>query len=99
MTRTTSGQYAKAKRMWAEGATSREIAAETGLTADRVRRIARKHRDDFPYRNVRIPRGCAKARAMLVAHERGATYAQIAKAFGISVESVRRICYRERDAA
>lgn len=54
--RRTEEELMRASRMWADGATAREIAAELGIADDSVYSMTYKRRDLFPARGRGGPR-------------------------------------------
>lgn len=84
----TPEQHETAKRMWAEGASGKRIAYELGTTRKRLFDYTHYHRSEFPARHHGGRLTEAQRAEIRRMRAEGATYARIAKAMGVHINTV-----------
>lgn len=84
----TTKQALAIRAMWAEGKSAKAIAYAIGLDVYSVYYYALRNRDVCPYRRVAISED-DKAKMRLL-RDQGMSYADIAKAVGCGISTVRR---------
>ena len=78
-------------QMWADGVPLKEIASEIGYSFSALNAYACDHRDKFPMRRVLVPENDGmRARWMLRLSAGRCTVDDVAKALGVSSQTVRR---------
>lgn len=92
-----SRQYVEAKRLWAEGAKMKEIAAEVGCTISALAHYTYRNREDFPRRRSYKTLTDDEVRIAAGMVARGMSAAKVARLVGVDQCTLRRRIARLKD--